>query len=199
MQLALFPIVLYTACFLNFVTGSPYPANDPGAKPEDAPLPGRTDTQRGPNGVTIAHYGDDFMPGHMRHVQDSIAEFPRNGDPYPYRPDAEQNRNDRLKGIPSAPPQPASGEPQVLDEKTWASQHNPNQNTDTTVRPLPQYESGGALPHHEAEQKKKYEAPAREQFGQDAKLPEKYKWHRDPEKEMKDGSLRSEFSGSHND
>ena len=97
------------------------------------------------------------MPGHMRHVQDSVAEFPRNGDPYPYRNDGPKNREDRLKGIPDAPPQPGSGEPQVKDEKTLAHQNNPYQKTDTTVRNLPHYESGGKLPKGEQERKEKYE------------------------------------------
>ena len=103
----------------------PQPARD-GTGPEQAPLPGRTDFSIEKDGLITGHVGDDKLPKHMAHVQDSIAELPRNGDPYPYDPNGGETRKKRLKDIPGAKPELGSGEPQVLDEKTWAMQKNPN-------------------------------------------------------------------------
>jgi hypothetical protein len=103
------------------------------------------------------------------------------------RADAELNRADRLKNIPAAPLQQGSGEPQVLDEKTLASQNNPHQNTDTTVRPVPHYESGGlrSKPAQEAYDKRLNEWLSKNP----GKKPRQYT-DNDPTK-PRDGSLRS--------
>ena len=125
----------------NIVLAIPFAAKD--AEPKDQPLPGRTDTSIGKDGVITAWYGDDSLPQHMQHVIDSQAKYPGNAGDFPYNPDAAKNRKARLKGISPAGVDPVTGEPRVKDEKTLASQINPNQNTDTTVRFLPHYESGG--------------------------------------------------------
>lgn len=133
------------------VLAVPHPANDQGASPEDPPLPGRTDTSVDGNTVT-GFWGDDRIPEHMRHKQDSLAEFPSNGDPVPYDPMGSRNRDKKLKGIAPAGTHPVTKEPRVLDETPLASQGHPNQDAQTTVRKLPHYESGGRrpLPQQEA-------------------------------------------------
>ena len=167
----------------NVVLAIPFAAKD--GQPEDKPLPGRTDTSVGKDGVITAWYGDDHLPQHMQHVIDSQAKYPGNAGDFPYNPDAANNRKDRLKGISSAGVDPVTGEPRVKDEKTLASQKNLNQKTDTTVRFLPHYESGGkrTMLEQEAYEKRKKE------FEKDPNNKgKKYEEHKP---KAADGSLKS--------
>lgn len=169
----------------TFVLAVPYPAQD--AKPEDAPLPGRTDTSI-KNGVVTAHNGDDFMPGHEKHTADNQKEFPGNKKPFPSNPNPDKTRTGRLKDIADPGPHPVTGEPQVKDEKGWASQNNPAHSTDTTVRYLPKHESGGVRPKLAED---KYQANKKAFESVPANKGKKYVEH---SPEMPDGSLRSEFA-----
>lgn len=163
------------------ISAAPHPAKDPGAKPEDKPLPGRTDTSiRGNSGVVTGHEADDWIPEHMRHTSDSIKEFPNNAKPYLHRGDSKVNRIDRQKGIAKPGPHPVSEEDWVLDEKTLNIQNNPHQKTDTTIRKLPHYESGGRLPKYEEERKERFEKDSKGKKYHSAKMP--------------DDSLKSKFS-----
>ena len=135
-------ILLYGFLHNAACIAMPQPARD-GAGEDKAPLPGRSDYSANQGGRLQGFIGDDKLPKHMTHLQDSIAEFPGNGEAHPYDRHGDMTRTERFRGIPAAKPELGSGEPQVLDEKTWASQKNPNWITDTTIRPLPYYESGG--------------------------------------------------------
>ena len=154
------------------ISAVPYPANDPGAKPEDKPLPGRTDTSIRPNsGVVTGHEADDWIPEHMRHTQDSIKEFPNNAKPYPAHGNPRANRADRQKGIAKPGPHSESKEDRVLDEKTLNSQNNYNQQTDTTIRKLPHYESGGKFPKYEEERKESFQRETGKKY-ESSKMPD---------------------------
>lgn len=95
---------------------TPSPQDDP-----SVPLPGRSGTHTDRNtGLVTGFYGDDRMPGHMRHLERNQAANPDNRRPMGLQsnqPGANQNRPDALRGVPRAPDHRVTKEPQVRDEK----------------------------------------------------------------------------------
>lgn len=125
-------------------TSSQAAPKDPAA-PED-PLPGRTAVTQDSTGLVTGHYGDDFLPQHMRHVQDNQDEFPQNKEPFDYNPFGAKERPQKIGGA-SVGPHPVTGEPRVKDEKPLASQKIPgSDNPGTTFQALSHKESGGLAP-----------------------------------------------------
>lgn len=122
----------------------PVPAPLPAPPSEEAPLPGRSGISRDKNGVITGHYGDDFLPAHMRHVQQNQATYPGNADVFPLN-DGD-DRADKIGGSNyKAGKHPVTGEDLVKDEKPLNSQKIPGgQNYGTTMQTLPKSESGGA-------------------------------------------------------
>jgi hypothetical protein len=90
-------------------------------------------------------YGDDYLPEHMRHVQDNQKEFPQNKGAFDVNPDAKEDRIDKVGGSNVRPgPDPVTGVGRVKDEKPLASQQLGPGNPGTTWQPVSHEESGGA-------------------------------------------------------
>lgn len=104
------------------------------------PLPGRSGHHT-VNGLTTVYYGDDDLPGHMRHVQRNQALHPENANPMGLAHNSDRNRADALHGI-------VTKDGKVRDEKNPAMFHNPNHDKTTTVEYRDPHESskeGGLL------------------------------------------------------
>ncbi|KAI6523397.1 hypothetical protein MCOR10_005228 [Pyricularia oryzae] len=124
-----------TACFALLVLFLPHVFTEC--------LPGRTTWYKEKQtNQTVRCYGDDMMPEHMRHVQESQRDFPGNADEYTLLPGRKGLRGKRLKKLPSAGRNPQSGVSRVKDEKTTNHLDNKNWREDTTIRPLSRLESG---------------------------------------------------------
>ena len=136
-----YPIL--AACLLlhDVVFAVPRPSRD--ATPQDAPLPGRSGTSVDSQGKATAYYGDDFLPQHMRHVEDNQKEFPQNAGYFPVNSDGEEDRRHKIgPNTMRAGPDPVTGFPRVKDEKPLASQKLPPGNPGTTFQLLSHKESG---------------------------------------------------------
>lgn len=96
------------------------------------------------DGVVTGHYGDDFLPSHMRHVQQNQAEFPENANAFPLN--KQKDRTAKIGGSNvKAGKHPVTGQQLVKDEKPLNMQKIPGgQNYGTTMQTLPHTESGGA-------------------------------------------------------
>jgi len=111
MRLFSTPSLLVSLLFLSkFVAAAPLP------RPVDEPLPGRAGVTVDENGVSTAHYGDDWLPEHMRHVQANQEEFPANAEAFPVNKDPDGARSDKI-GTHSVGTRPKTLEFQVKDEK----------------------------------------------------------------------------------
>ncbi|KAI7916584.1 hypothetical protein M0657_008535 [Pyricularia oryzae] len=124
-----------TACFALLVLFLPHVFTEC--------LPGRTTWYKEKQTNQIVRcYGDDMMPEHMRHVQESQRDFPGNADEYTLLPGRKGLRGKRLEKLPSAGRNLQSGVSRVKDEKTTNHLDNKNWREDTTIRPLSRLESG---------------------------------------------------------
>ncbi|MCJ1386970.1 hypothetical protein MMC17_010099 [Xylographa soralifera] len=112
---------------------------------DEAPLPGRSgiSTQQSPDGTSVhtAHYGDDYLRGHMNHVDRNYQLFPENRGSYPHS--AGDNRPQAMARIPVGPPHHVTGEPQDRDEKLLNMLEVPDREHRTTVEYRPKTESRG--------------------------------------------------------
>ena len=112
--------------------------------PQETPLPGRSGISKDKNGVITGHYGDDFLPAHMRHVQQNQEKYPNNANAFPIN--YNDDRTAKVGGSNvKAGKHPVTGEALVKDEKPLNLQQIPGgKNEGTTMQTLPHTESGGA-------------------------------------------------------
>jgi len=111
----------------------------------DPPLPGRSGVSTDANGESWAHYGDDDLPEHGRHIDRNQAKHPGNHGAFPLAEGGQGavNRKEALKGVDPAGTHPATGWPRVKDEKLPAMLDNPDHKDKTTVEYRSGIESSG--------------------------------------------------------
>lgn len=70
----------------------------------DPPLPGRSGVSTDANGESWAHYGDDDLPEHGRHIDRNQAKHPGNHGAFPLAEGGQGavNRKEALKGVDPA-------------------------------------------------------------------------------------------------
>ena len=108
----------------------------------EPPLPGRSGVHT-ENRISTAYYGDDRLPGHMRHNDRNQKKFPQNKGDFGLAHMSDSNRKNALKGIDSGKIHPVTGERLDRDEKPPNMFHVPDRNQRTTVEYRLKSESRG--------------------------------------------------------
>jgi hypothetical protein len=139
---------------------------------EETPLPGRTHISKDKDGVITGHYGDDFLPAHMRHVQKNQAQYPDNAKAFPLNDGDDRSAKVGGSNV-KAGTHPVTGENRVKDEKPLNMQKIPGgQNSGTTMQLLPHTESGGAAGKTPGQIKYEADVPKASQEPQRGDLPD---------------------------